>query len=188
MKLNTVVSGILCSCALLSACSTNNFPSVDLWNPTYLGMTKQSNADILDDLMVLDKNIIASARLAKEKAVNPSVRRFAAYLCKSHHHDLKQLRHLAHKLHVKPTSSSVATSLENRGAQKMQYLRSLNGAAFDRAYVDCTIKDHEEALRLIDNVLMKDATSPALKRHLKSERHEIMMHLEKARALQKHLG
>ncbi|MCP0913230.1 MULTISPECIES: DUF4142 domain-containing protein [Legionella] len=181
MKQKTIYSLVL-SCSLLAACANNP-------NPNFPMMTaKQSNSQVVGDLVVLNKNEIAAANLAAKKAASPTVRRYAAFLAREHRTNLQTTLSLGRKIGSPSEMSDLSRSLQTQGQQEMAQLNSLSNAAFDRAYIDSMVKDHQEAIQLIDQQLLKNSTNPTLTKHLEKTRHHISMHLEKARLIQRELN
>jgi putative membrane protein len=69
------------------------------------------------------------------------------------------------------------------GAASVAKLTLKSGAEFERAYLDAMIKDHSDAIKLIDEKLVKDASEAELKAHLSATRASVVKHLEHARHL-----
>lgn len=59
----------------------------------------------------------------------------------------------------------------------------LDGARFERGYIDAMVKGHADALAKIDNELLK-AANETVKNHLTKTRAAVAEHLAKAKALQ----
>lgn len=186
MKLKPVAALIFCSAALLSACNTN--PNQDINSMSGYVMGQRSEANILEDVIVLNKNEMAAAQLAKHKAFHPAVKKYASFLYTQHRNNLNKTMHLAHKLHIHPAMNPMAAGLKQKGQHELAQLSGLQGAAFDRAYMHAMIMDHREALQLLDRMLMNQANHKVLVAHLQATRHHVMMHLQKAEQIASHLG
>ena len=98
-------------------------------------------------------------RVAIEKASNSDVRAFARRLVTDHWISNEEVVKLAASknvtLGINPASAMqvdnpLATKADHGSHGSSANLRTLEGAAFDRAYVDQMVKDHEEALALFD--------------------------------------
>ena len=71
-------------------------------------------------------------------------------------------------------------SKEHRSALKK--LEGTSGEQFDRAYVDQMVKDHEKALRLVQDAA-KNAKNPELKQAAEKAAPEVKQHLDMAKQL-----
>jgi putative membrane protein len=114
---------------------------------------------------------IELGQLAQQKAQSPEVKSLAQRLVTDHTRANQQLKQLAQKEGV-----SVPTGLDKDQKDLRARLEKLNGAAFDRAFVDAQVKDHQkdvkfyqdEGSRLQDPQLKSFAqqTLPVLQEHL----------------------
>jgi putative membrane protein len=114
---------------------------------------------------------IALGKLAEQKAQSPEVKSLAQRLVTDHGKANQQLKQLAQKEGV-----SVPTGPDKEQKDLHARLDKLNGAAFDRAFVDAQVKDHQkdiqfyqtESSRLQDPQLKSFAqqTLPVLQEHL----------------------
>ena len=187
MKSKHIIGGILCTCAALTAC-TSNAP----WGMSdpLIGTTqnqKQFDGQILGDLMVINKNEIAAAKEARIRSHNPEVLRYAAFLERQHTENLQKTIRLSKKLGVTAESSNFSLSLEKNGQQELVKLRSLNDAAFDKAYINAMVKGHQEAINFLNQTIAK-STNAELTHQLQATRAHVQIHLNKALMIQKHLG
>jgi putative membrane protein len=114
---------------------------------------------------------IELGQLAQQKAQSPEVKSLAQRLVTDHTRANQQLKQLAQKEGV-----SVPAGLDKDQKDLRARLEKLNGAAFDRAFVDAQVKDHQkdvkfyqdEGSRLQDPQLKSFAqqTLPVLQEHL----------------------
>jgi len=114
---------------------------------------------------------IELGQLAQQKAQSPEVKSLAQRLVTDHTRANQQLKQLAQK-----EGMSVPTGLDKDQKDLRARLEKLNGAAFDRAFVDAQVKDHQkdvkfyqdEGSRLQDPQLKSFAqqTLPVLQEHL----------------------
>ena len=61
---------------------------------------------------------------------------------------------LATRLKVTPQGNPTSQSLKAGGDQHLARLRTLSGAAFDKAYVDREVTYHQQVLDAVDKVLI----------------------------------
>jgi putative membrane protein len=87
-------------------------------------------------------------------------------------------------LKVTPEENDTSRSLKAGGEKNLENLRSLSGAALDKAYVDHEVAYHEQVIDAIDKVLIPDAQNAELKSLLVSVRPAFIEHLKHAKHLQ----
>ncbi|MBA2711027.1 MAG: DUF4142 domain-containing protein [Tatlockia sp.] len=187
MKLKILSSLVIGAAVLVSGCGFNS--RADYAPPVnYTSVQTETDARVLAAVMAIDKNEISASALAQKKAVNPEVRNFATYLYTQHTQDLQMVQGISQRLNVVPAKGEVARMLHAKGHHTMVKLRHLNNAKFDRAYIAEMVKGHSEALHVIDNKLMPVAINPLVKRELVTLRGHVVMHLQKAQAIQAQIG
>jgi putative membrane protein len=116
------------------------------------------------------------------------VKQFADQMVNDHAQGLKEVEALAKKLKVKPQESDVTKGLKSEAADKMLLLKKLDGADFDKAYIDAEVAYHEGVVAAIDGALIPGAKNEELKTALTNTRPTIAGHLEHARGVQKLLA
>ena len=131
---------------------------------------------------------IEAGELAKTKATNPKVREFANRMVTDHSGVNQAATDLVTKLGVTPEENPTSQQLTQGGQQNLANLRGLNGAEFDRAYVDHEVGYHQSVLDALDNTLIPNAQNAELKSLLETSRPAFVAHLEHARELQSSLG
>jgi len=127
---------------------------------------------------------IDAGKLAKGKTKNAEVKKFAEQMITDHTAVNKSATDLVTKLNVKPEDNDTAKSLMTGGDENMAALKKLNGAAFDKAYVDHEVTYHEQVLDAIDKTLIPNAKNAELKALIEKVRPAIAAHLEHAKSLQ----
>lgn len=129
---------------------------------------------------------LAKFTLARTRA--PVVRQFAQTMINDHTAVNAQAAALAGKLGVTPADNAVSQSLQTGAADARKTLESLQGAAFDRAYMDREVGYHQAVLDAIDQLLVPTTENAELKKLLVGVRPAIAAHLEHARHLRGQLG
>jgi putative membrane protein len=66
-------------------------------------------------------------------------------------------------------------------------LRGSSGAAFDTAYMESQVAEHQQVLDTIDNKLLPAATDEKLVDELKKMRETVVSHLTEAKSIQQEL-
>ncbi|KTD19611.1 Predicted outer membrane protein [Legionella lansingensis] len=184
---------LTCSAILLaSGCTPVSNPANDFNNPpanvVVTPAQAQVDAKILGGLIVLNQNEIAAATAAQQKAANPAVKNYAAWMNKAHSQNLQETLNLSQRMGVPPANGNVAMMLKRKGRQELASLNRLSGVAFERAYIAAMVKDHTAALQLIDHKLLNEATNPLLRRQLEITRTHVVQHLKQAQLIQRSLA
>src|SRR5215204_5875640 len=79
---------------------------------------------------------VDAGKLAAAQATNPEVKKFGEQMAADHTSVNKSATELAAKLKVKPEDNATSQALKAGGDKNLANLKSLKGAAFDKAYVD----------------------------------------------------
>ena len=127
---------------------------------------------------------IDAGKLAVSKSHTKDVRDFAQRMITDHTGVNKSAVDLVTKLKVTPQDNPTSQSLKSGGDQNLHNLKTLKGAAFDKAYVDHEVTYHEQVLDAVDKVLIPNATNAELKALLVQVRPAFVAHLEHARRIQ----
>jgi len=80
-------------------------------------------------------------KMASEKASNSDVKAFGQMMVQDHTQANNELKQIASQLKVQPT-----TQLDQKHKDLSDKLSKLNGAAFDREYINAMVMGHEEVL------------------------------------------
>ena len=106
---------------------------------------------------------IEAAKQALKKTKNKDVRAFADDMVKDHTAVNKQALALVKKLKVKPQDNPTSQALTKQAAAKRAELAKLNGAAFDKAYVDNEVAYHKTVNNALETQLIPSAQNGELK-------------------------
>jgi putative membrane protein len=131
---------------------------------------------------------IDAGRLAESNGSSAEVKAFGKQMVTDHAGVNKQATDLVTKLKVKPEDNATARQLKAAGDANIKKLKSLRGAAFDRAYVANEVTYHQQVLDALDKTLIPNATNAELKALLVKVRPAFVAHLEHAKQLQASLG
>ena len=119
---------------------------------------------------------------------NADVKSFAKLMVTDHKAVNHAAMDLAKKLKVTPEDNPTSRSLKAGGEKNLAALKTLKGAALDKAYVDHEVAYHEQVIHALDTVLIPSATNAELKALMVKVRPAFVSHLEHARSLQAQLG
>ena len=126
---------------------------------------------------------IDAGKIAVAQAASPEVKKFGQQMVDQHTGVNKQAVALVTKLKVTPQDNPTSQSLKAGGETNTRNLKTLKGAAFDRAYVDHEVAYHQAVLDAIDTTLIPNAKNAELKELLTKTRPAIAAHLEHAKSL-----
>jgi putative membrane protein len=131
---------------------------------------------------------IDAGKLASSMATSPDVKKFGQQMVTDHTGVNKQATELVTKLHVTPKDNPTSQSLKAEGQKNVAHLKTLKGAAFDKAYVDNEVTYHQQVLDALDKTLIPSASNAELKALLVKVRPAFVAHLEHAKQIQASLG
>jgi putative membrane protein len=151
---------------------------------TAAGAQSINDAQIAAIVVAANQVDIDAGQLASSKASNGEVKRFGRQMVTDHKGVNASAVALVTKLKVTPEDNSTAQSLKAGGVENLTHLATLNGAAFDKAYVDHEVAYHEQVIAAIDKTLIPGAKNEELKALLVKVRPAFVAHLEHARHLQ----
>jgi putative membrane protein len=106
---------------------------------------------------------IDAAKQALANSKNKAVRDFADSMLRDHTAVNKQALDLVKKLSVTPEDNETSRSLTKQAAAKKAELASLNGDAFDAAYIANEIAFHSTVNGALQTTLIPSSTNPELK-------------------------
>jgi putative membrane protein len=106
---------------------------------------------------------IEAAKQALKKSKNKEVRAFATDMVRDHTAVNKQALALVKKLKVTPEDNDTSRALTKQAAAKREELAKLNGAEFDKAYVDNEVAYHKTVNGALQSTLIPSANNAELK-------------------------
>jgi putative membrane protein len=106
---------------------------------------------------------VAAAKQALAKSSNKDVKAFAQDMVRDHEAVNKQALDLVKKLKVTPEDNDTSRTLAKNAAAKLAELAKLNGAAFDKAYVDNEVAYHKAVDSALETTLIPSASNAELK-------------------------
>jgi len=106
---------------------------------------------------------VAAGQQALAKSKNTQVRDFAQEMVRDHTAVNDQALALVKRLGVTPEANPTSTSLSAAAAAKQAELAKLNGAAFDRAYLQNEIAYHRTVNAALSGTLIPGARNAELK-------------------------
>lgn len=141
------------------------------------------DGQILAYIITLNKNEIATANEITKRKVNPLVKEYASKVRTEHSKSLQESLKLGTKIGVSPVETRAVILLTKRGVNEITQLRNLDNPKFQVVFIEDMVKDHEDALKKIDQGL-SNVTNPELKQHLQLARATVANHLQEAKEIQ----
>jgi putative membrane protein len=127
---------------------------------------------------------IDAGELARSHSASADVKQFAQLMITDHTGVNKAATDLVTRLKVTPEDNPTSQSLKKGGDENLANLKKLNGAAFDRAYVDHEVAYHQAVIDALDKTLIPSAKNDELKALLVKVRPAFVAHLDHAKHLQ----
>jgi putative membrane protein len=143
-----------------------------------------TDAQIASIVVTANQVDIDAGRLAASTSRNAEVKKFARLMVTDHTGVNKSAVELVTRLKVTPEDNETSQSLKAGGEKNVAALKSLKGAAFDKAYVDHEVAYHQAVLDAVDKTLIPGAKNEELKALLVKVRPAFVAHLEHAKHVQ----
>lgn len=106
---------------------------------------------------------VTAAEQALKKSKNAEVIEFAKTMERDHKAVNDQALALVKKLKVTPEDNAVSQSLSTQAAKELKTLEALDGAAFDKAYVENEVAYHKSVNSALAKILIPSAENKELK-------------------------
>lgn len=152
--------------------------------PAEPAMAKLGDAQIAAIVVAANQVDVDAGQLALRKSTNPEVKKLAERMVTDHNAVNKAAIELVTKLKVTPEETAISKQLTASGAETRAKLEALDGAAFDRAYVDNEVAYHEAVIGVLDTQLIPAATNAELEAALVGVKPAFDAHLQHAKQLQ----
>jgi putative membrane protein len=164
------------------------FVSALLLSASGLAAQTVTDAQIASIVVTANQVDIDAGTLAASTSKSADVKKFARLMVTDHSGVNQQAVALVTRLKVTPEDNETSRSLKAGGEKNVATLRTLKGAAFDKAYVDHEVAYHQAVLDAVDNTLIPNARNEELKALLVKVRPAFVAHLEHAKHVAAALG
>ena len=154
---------------------------------TWASAQAPTDAQIAHIVVTANQVDIDAGKLAESKGSNGDLKKFGLQMVTDHTGVNKQATELVTKLKVTPQDNPTSQSLKAGGEKNIANLKTLKGAAFDKAYIDNEVAYHQAVIDAIDKTLIPSAQNAELKALLVKVRPAFVAHLEHAKKLQSSL-
>src|SRR5689334_20373641 len=171
---------LLVLCAVTAPAQAQAPPSGEAPAAPPPGMPKLNAADtgFVHDAAIGGMAEVELGKLAAGKASDDGVKAFARRMVEDHGKANDELAAIA-----KNAGGAVPTELDQEHKDVRQSLKGLSGGAFDRAYIDAQVKDHQIAVQLFANQV-DGGFNADLKNFAAAKLPTLHQHLEQAIDLQ----
>ena len=146
-----------------------------------------NDAQIAAIVVTANQVDIDAGQLAAARASSADVKKFGQQMVTDHKGVNKSAVDLATKLKVTPEENETSKALKAGGEKNVANLKTLKGAAFDKAYVDHEVAYHTQVIEALDKTLIPNAKNAELKALLVKVRPAFVAHLEHAKHIQSSL-
>ena len=143
-----------------------------------------SDAQIAAIVVAANQVDIDAGKFAAKRSTNNEVQKFARTMVTDHTAVNKSAVDLVTKLKVTPQENDTSRALKADGERSRARMQSLDGKAFDKAYVDREVAYHQQVIDALDTVLIPNAQNAELKALLTKVRPAFVEHLNHAKHLQ----
>ena len=143
-----------------------------------------TDAEIAAIVVTANQVDIDAGRLAVARSSDDKVKAFAQLMITDHSGVNKAATALVTRLKVTPQPNSTSKALQAGGDKNLAHLKTLKGAAFDRAYINHEYAYHQQVIDALDKTLIPGATNAELKALLIKVRPAFVAHRDHAKSLQ----
>ena len=148
---------------------------------------KLSDAEIASVAVAANQIDIQAAQLAQQKSKNADVLNFARTMTADHQSVIDKATALVKKLGVTPKDNALTRQLQANAQKTTTRIKTLSGAAFEKAYAQNEVTYHKAVIAAVDNTLIPGAQNGELKSLLQSVSPVLHTHLEHAQMVAKNL-
>ena len=134
------------------------------------GEAQLTDSQIARVVTAVNQGEIDLAQLALERSESTNVRDYAQLMIRDHRQAQELLREAQQQGGFSTASSNIEQDLTAQVDRIRRDLTRQQAGEFDRAYIDSQVSLHDRALRLIDDRLLTDARSDAMRSHLETLR------------------
>ena len=156
--------------------------------PAAAGAQAVTDPQIASIVVTANQVDIDAGKLAAERSTNAEIKKFGTLMVTDHTGVNKAAVELVTRLKVTPQDNPTSQSLKAGGDKNLAHLKTLSGAAFDKAYVAQEVAYHTAVLEAVDKTLIPNASNADLKALLVKVRPAFVAHLEHAKKIQASLG
>lgn len=151
---------------------------------TTASQQKMTDPQIAMIMRVANLSEEREGEVARQKASDTAVRDFATAMVTEHSAQGSKADAALSEADVPAEDTATSHGLDAASGAVTETLRTLSGAAFDRAYIDRQVDAHSKLLSMIDSTLMPEARNKVLREQLTELRTMEEKHLARAKQIQ----
>jgi putative membrane protein len=151
---------------------------------TSMSQQKWTDPQIAMVMRVANLGEVRESELARTKAVDTSVRDFAAMMVTEHTAQNNKAEAELANANINSEDTNLSRQLDATSGTAADRLRALSGSALDRAYIDRSVDAHQSLITLIDSTLMPVARKKVVRDQLTALRALADKHLTRAKQIQ----
>lgn len=145
---------------------------------------RPKDAQIAAIVVTANQFDIDAGNFVDSKSTNKEIKAFAQRMVKDHILVDRAAMELMTKLKFKLEENPTSNALKKAGDDTLKRLEGLQGAEFDKAYIDNEVTYHQTVLDAIDKTLIPSAKNEELKALFLKVRPAFVVHLDHAKRLQ----
>src|SRR5581483_7422863 len=138
-------------------------------------------------MRVINLGEIREAQVARDKTASTTIRDFAQMMINDHEAENNKAEAAMSAKDVNSEDTPQSRQLDEQSGAATDRLRTLSGAALDRAYIDREVQAHQSALNLLDTQMIPNARKKVVKDQLADLRKLVSTHLARAKQIQSSL-
>lgn len=152
-------------------------------SPVPASTAQMTDPEIVSLTQAADEGEIATSQIARTKATNPDVRKFAQQMITEHTRMIAQRNGQLKATKMAPAAGAKDSSKATADKMVAMLNSAPKGAAFDTAYINGQVMAHQATLTMVQKAegVAKD---PGLKTMLTNAAPVVQKHLDEAKALQ----
>ena len=143
----------------------------------------EGDALVLALLIALDEHEVASAEIARRKLLSQPVADYAKLLFDEHTAHRARSEEIRRAILAEAMEPDELKPVSEAREKSREALEDLDGEQFETAYLDTMVREHADAIRLIDGRLLATAKNDDVVAHLRATRGHLAAHLERAKFL-----
>ena len=142
-----------------------------------------TDSQIIKIVIAANHEEIDTSQLLK-KSNNRALKALANRMVKDHTQSIAEMKKLAKNIGLAPEQSKASEDIKKDAAAKVTELEKLNGAKFDKVYINSLVGDHEALLKTFDTTLIPSSKNAQLTALLKKTKAVVQDHLTMAKQIQ----
>lgn len=146
---------------------------------------KLTDPEVASVAVVANQIDISYADVAKERSKDAQILKFAETMTADHKAVIDQAAALVKKLGVTPKDNAVSQQLLADAEKTKKELRSKQGNAFNKAYIDNEVAYHKAVIAAVEGLLIPETDNQELKQLLQNVVPALKTHLAHAEMVQK---